>query len=165
MKTKKIALYGILISLSLILSYIELLIPMPFTVPGVKIGLPNIAVLFALYKLSGKGACAVSLIRVLLVSILFGSFVSLAYSLSGAVLSLLVMILLKKSGKFSTTGISVAGGVAHNAGQIMAAILILDNVMIAGYLPVLCVSGTVAGILIGLLASLLIKRIKLNSFE
>lgn len=159
MKTKKLALYGILTAVALILSYVESLIPFSFSVPGVKLGLPNLAVLFALYKLNAKGACAISLVRVLLVSILFGNLFSLAYSLTGAALSLCVMILLKKTGKFGVTGVSVAGGVAHNAGQILAAVVLLENARIAGYLPVLCVSGTVAGVVIGLVAALLIKRV------
>ncbi len=160
MKSKKIALYGILTALALVLSYLESLIPLSFAVPGVKLGLTNIAVLFALYKLGAGDACIISLVRVLLASLLFGNAYSLAYSLSGAVLSLLVMLLLKKYARFSVTGVSVAGGVAHNAGQVLMAALIMENVGIAAYLPVLCVSGTAAGVCIGLLSALLIERVR-----
>lgn len=158
MKTKKIALYGLLTTLALILSYLESLLPLSFAVPGVKLGLPNIAVLFALYRLGGRGACAISLVRVLLVSVLFGNMFSLAYGASGAVLSLLVMLLLKKSGKFSVAAVSVAGGVAHNAGQIIVAVFVLETRGLIYYLPPLCVSGVAAGLLVGLAAALLIRR-------
>lgn len=159
MKTKNLALYGMLTALALILSYLESLLPLSFAVPGVKLGLPNITVLFALYRLGGKGACAVSLVRVLLASVLFGNMFSLAYGAAGAVLSLLVMVLLKKSGKFSVTAVSVAGGVAHNAGQIAVAVIVLETRGLIYYFPPLCVSGVVAGLLVGFAAALLIKRV------
>ena len=158
MKTERLALYGLLTSLALILSYLESLLPLSFAVPGVKLGLPNIAVLFALYRLGGRGACTISLVRVLLASILFGNLFSLAYGAAGASLSLLVMLLLKKSGKFSVAAVSVAGGVAHNAGQIIVAIFVLETRGLIYYLPPLCVAGVAAGLLIGLSAALLIKR-------
>ena len=161
MKAKKVALYSILVVLALILSYVEALLPLSFAVPGIKMGLPNIVVLFALYRLGARDAAVISLVRVLLASLLFGNFFSLAYSLAGAALSLLLMLLLKKSGKFSVTGVSVAGGVAHNAGQILVAMVLLETAEIGYYLPVLCVSGTAAGICVGLLAALLLRRIKI----
>lgn len=158
MKNSKIAAYGLLTALAMILSYIETLVPLSFAVPGIKMGLPNIAVLFALYRLGFKDAAAISLLRVFLSSLLFGNLFSLVYSAAGAVLSLFVMLFLKKSGKFSVTGVSVAGGVAHNAGQIIVAVFVLETAGLAYYLPVLCISGTVAGICIGLVSGLLIKR-------
>ncbi|MGN1002718.1 MAG: Gx transporter family protein [Oscillospiraceae bacterium] len=160
MKARKVALYGVLIALALVLSYLESLVPLSFAVPGIKMGLPNIVIVYALYALGFKDAALISLLRVLLVSILFGNVMSLAYSLAGAVLSLLVMLLLVKSGKFGTTGVSVAGAVAHNAGQILMAMLLLETAQISFYLPVLCVSGTVAGICVGLLSAVLLKRIR-----
>ena len=160
MKARKVALYGVLIALALVLSYLESLVPLSFAVPGIKMGLPNIVIVYALYALGFKDAALISLLRVLLVSILFGNVMSLAYSLAGAVLSLLVMLLLVKSGKFGTTGVSVAGAVAHNAGQILMAMLLLETAQISWYLPVLCVSGTVAGICVGLLSAVLLKRIR-----
>lgn len=158
MKTKNTALYGLLTALALVLSYLESLLPLSFAVPGVKLGLPNIAVLFALYRLGGKGACAISLVRVLLVSVLFGNMFSLAYSAAGAALSLLVMLLLRKSGKFGVTAVSVAGGVAHNIGQITVAVFVLETRGLMWYFPPLCVSGIAAGLLVGLASALLIKR-------
>ncbi len=158
MRASKIARYGLLVALALALSYAESLLPSP-GVPGVKLGLPNLVVVFALYRLGTADAWALSLVRVLLVSLLFGNGASLAYSLAGAALSLAVMCLLKRTGKFSETGVSVAGGVAHNAGQIAVAVFLLETTRLAWYLPVLCLSGTVAGILIGLVSALLVKRV------
>ena len=160
MKSKNIALYGLLVALALVLSYLESLVPMSFAAPGVKMGLPNIAVVFALYRLRFRDAAVISLLRVVLASLLFGNVFSLAYSAAGAVLSLLVMLQLFHGGKFSATGVSVAGAVAHNVGQILVAVFVLETGRLVYYLPVLCISGVVAGICIGLLSALLVKRIK-----
>ncbi len=161
MKTKKLTLYALLLALALILSYLESLVPMSFAVPGIKLGLPNVAIVFALYKLGFKGAGSISIVRVLLVTILFGNVMTMIYSLAGAVLSLAVMWLLKKSGKFSSVGVSVAGALGHITGQILTAMLLLETGGIIYYLPALCISGAVTGVLIGLLGGILVKRIKL----
>ena len=158
MKASKVAQYGLLIALALVLSYAESLLPAP-GVPGVKLGLPNLAIVFALYRLGLWDAWMLSIVRVLLASALFGSGVSLAYSVAGAVLSLAVMGLLKKTDKFSPVGVSVAGGVAHNAGQILVAMALLETARLAWYLPVLWASGTVAGVLIGIVSGELVKRV------
>ena len=158
MKSSKVARYGLLIALALALSWLESLLP-PLGVPGVKLGLPNLAVVFALYRLSWKDACVISLMRVALVALLFGNGAALAYSVAGAVLSLTVMGLLKKTDKFSSVGVSVAGGVAHNAGQILVAMALLETSRLAWYLPVLWISGTVAGVLIGIVSGELVKRV------
>lgn len=158
MKVKRITVMAMCIALAMILSYVESMIPSP-GIPGVKLGLANIVVVFALYKLGWKEAVGISLLRVFLVSLLFGHAASLMYSASGAVLSLAGMILLKKTDRLSSVTVSVIGGVLHNAGQIlMAAIMMGRNVVY--YLPVLIVSGTVAGIGIGIVAAILVKRIK-----
>jgi len=162
MKGNRIALLGLLTALALVLSYLESLVPVSLAVPGVKMGLPNVAVVFALYRLDGKKAAVVSLLRVLLVSVLFGSVLSLAYSAAGAVCSLLVMLALKSTGRFGCTGVSVAGGVAHNAAQIGVAALLLETGRLMYYLPVLCVSGVAAGVCVGLLAAFLTKRIPIR---
>ena len=161
MKSKNVAVLGVMTALAMILSSLESLVPLSFAVPGVKMGLPNIVIMFALYRLSFKEACAVSIIRVVLISILFGNTLSLAYSAAGTLVSLAVMVILKKSGRFSVTGVSVAGGVCHNAGQIAVAVLMLGTKEIAYYLPVLCVSGTVAGICIGIVSAILIEKVKI----
>ena len=159
---KTVARFGLLVALALILSYLESLVPLSFGVPGIKLGLPNVVVVFALYRLSPKSAAIISLIRVLLAAVLFGSVLSLAYSAAGAVLSFLVMWGMRRSGKFGETGVSVAGAVAHNAGQILTAMLVLETGRLAWYLPVLCISGTAAGVCIGLLSAVLVQRIKIN---
>ena len=158
-KTKRVALTGLLIALALILSYLESLVPLSFAVPGVKLGLPNIAVVFALYRLRTRTAAAISLLRVALAALLFGSVLSLAYSAAGAVCSFAVMWLLRRSGRFGCTGVSVAGAVVHNLAQIAAAALLLETASLTWYIPVLCLSGTIAGVCIGLLSALLIERI------
>ncbi len=159
MKTRTVALTGLLIALALVLSYLESLVPLSFAVPGIKLGLPNLVIVFALYRLRPATAAAISLLRVALVALLLGSALSLAYSAAGAVLSFTVMLLLKRSGRFGCTGVSVAGAVAHNLAQIATAALLLETSSLAWYFPVLCVSGTLAGICIGLLSALLVKRI------
>ena len=158
MKPEKVAQYGLLTALALALSWVESLLP-PLGVPGVKLGLPNLAIVFALYRLGFKDAWAISLARVVLVTLLFGNGAALAYSVAGAAMSLALMGLLKKTGKFSSVGVSVAGGVAHNGGQILVAMALLETARLAWYLPVLWVSGTVAGVLIGIVAGVLVKRV------
>ena len=160
MNTKRIARYGLLIALALILSYVESLLPVFVAVPGVKMGLPNIVILFALYTLGVKDAAVISLIRVVLAGALFGSVFSMLYSAAGAVLSLAVMAVLMKTKRFSPVGVSVAGGVAHNAGQIIVAILVTETAQIIFYLPVLCISGIAAGVLIGVAGGMIIERLK-----
>ena len=157
-KTKRLVLLAMLTAVAMILSYVESLLP-SVGIPGVKMGLANIAVIFALFRFGWKEAAALSLVRVVLVSLLFGSVGAMLYSLAGAVLSLAVMELLRRIDRFSTVGISVAGGVAHNAGQILMAMLILQTKQLLGYLPVLAVSGIAGGVLTGLAAALLIRRI------
>lgn len=157
-KTKRLVLFAMLTAVAMILSYVESLLP-SVGIPGVKMGLANIAVIFALFRFGWKEAAALSLVRVVLVSLLFGSVGAMLYSLAGAVLSLAVMALLRRIDRFSTVGISVAGGVAHNAGQILMAMLILQTKQLLGYLPVLAVSGIAGGVLTGLAAALLIRRI------
>lgn len=147
-----------LTAVAMILSYVESLLP-SVGIPGVKMGLANIAVMFALFRFGWKEAAALSLIRVVLVSVLFGSVGAMLYSLAGAVLSLAVMALLRHINRFSAVGVSVAGGVAHNAGQILMAMLILQTRQLLGYLPILAVAGIGGGILTGLTAALLIRRI------
>ena len=157
-KTKRLVLLAMLTAVAMILSYVESLLP-SVGIPGVKMGLANIAVIFALFRFGWKEAAALSLVRVVLVSLLFGSVGAMLYSLAGAVLSLAVMALLRRIDRFSTVGISVAGGVAHNAGQILMAMRILQTKQLLGYLPVLAVSGIAGGVLTGLAAALLIRRI------
>lgn len=160
MNAKKISLIGLCVALSLVLSYLESLIPPLAAVPGIKVGLPNVIIVFALYKLGAKEATLISVLRLLLVALLFGNALTFFYSFAGAIFSLTLMILLLKTGKFSTVGVSVAGGVAHNAGQIVVACFVMETAQIALYLPILILSGVIAGIAVGLAGHLLINRIK-----
>ena len=159
MKTKKVAMLGLCIALSMVLSFIESQIPPLVAVPGVKVGLPNLVMVFMLYKIGWKETAIVSLIRVVLVSMIFGSVVSMAYGLVGATLSLTGMLLLKKTKLFSTIAVSVAGGVLHNVGQIAVACVVMGTAQVAYYLPVLLISGTIAGVVIGFVAGLLVKKL------
>ena len=159
MKTKKIAFLGLFIALAMILSYIELQIPTFIPVPGIKLGLPNIVIIIVLYRFGWKEAVIISIIRVLLVSALFGTALSLLYSISGATVSLLVMIILKKINKFSSVMVSVSGGIFHNIGQIGIAAFVMKTVELLYYLPVLLIGGTVSGIIIGLLGAQVVKKL------
>ena len=157
-KTKKITVLGVLTALSIVLSFIETLLPPIYaTIPGIKIGLANIITIFLLYEFSIKDTVAVTLVRVLTVSFLFGNLMTLSYSIAGAFLSLSIMSLLKKTNCFSMVGVSIAGGVAHNLGQIIMAILITSTLEIGYYMIFLCISGILAGTLIGIAGALVIK--------
>ena len=158
-KTRRLVFLAMTVAVAMILSFVESQIPAFIAVPGVKVGLANLAVIFALFVFGVREAFAVSLVRVFLISLLFGNAVGWIYSVAGALLSLLVMLALRATGKFSVLGISVAGGVAHNAGQILMAMLILQTRQLLGYLPVLAISGIAGGVLTGLAAALLIRRI------
>lgn len=162
---KKIAYYGLFVALAFIFSYIESLIPINLGVPGVKIGLSNLVVMVALYLSGTASAFAISVIRILLTGFTFGNAAAMIYSLAGGILSLLVMILAKKTKIFSTLGVSVLGGVFHNIGQIIVAIIVMETTKLIYYLPILLVSGIVAGIFIGLLAAQVIKRLPLDKIN
>ena len=150
------------VSFALILSFVESRIPAFVAIPGIKVGLANIAVIFTLYKFGIKEAVAVSLMRVLLVSMLFGSPISMIYSISGAVLSLTAMFLLKKLTPVSEVVVSVSGGILHNIGQIGAASVMLGTNVVTYYLPFLLLSGTIAGIVVGIAPAVLISKVDLS---
>lgn len=160
MKTKKVAFLGIFIALAMILSYLESHIPALVAVPGVKVGLPNIVMVLLLYKIGSKETVIVSIIRIFLVSLLFGNLQTMTFSIAGAVLSLAGMILLKKTNWFSCITVSIVGGILHNVGQIIAACFWTNTAEIAYYLPVLLVSGILAGAVIGIIAGILVKRLE-----
>lgn len=162
-KPKFIAFAGVSIALAMVLAYIEVIIPPLFpAIPGIKMGLPNIVIVFLLYRRGPAFAAIVSLLRILLVSMLFGNAMALMYSLAGGILSLLVMTLLRKLNILSAVGVSVAGGVTHNVGQILMAMLLLNTSELGYYLVILTVTGTISGILIGLCGAALIKRVPKN---
>lgn len=152
MNSRKVAQYGLFAALAILMGYVEMLIPLPLLVPGMKLGLANVIIVIVLYHMGAKAAFFISLVRVLLSGLLFQGFAGLLYSLAGALLSLAVMVLLKKTGKVSITGVSVMGGVFHNVGQIIVAAAVVENIKMAYYLPFLLVTGVVTGFVIGAVA-------------
>ena len=160
MKSKKIATYGLLIALAFIFSYIESLFPMPFGVPGMKLGLANLEVICALYGMGWKDAFVLSVIRILLVGFTFRDPNTMLFSLAGGILSWLMMVIFQKSKMFSMVGVSIIGGVSHNIGQIAVAIVYVSNSNLVYYLPVLLIFGAITGTLIGILGSMIVKRLK-----
>lgn len=159
-RAKKTAYLGVFCAAAMILGYVELNIPVFAAVPGMKLGLPNLAVLMALYLYSWREALFVSMVRIVGIGLLFGNLFSIAFSLSGGLFSLLCMVLAKRSGLLSCTGVSMLGGIAHNAGQIAIAILIVENIRIAWYFVPLVITGLVSGIVIGLLGGWLVHRLE-----
>ncbi len=160
MKTKRIAFLGLFVALAFVLSYIEFMLPLNIGIPGAKIGIANLAVMVALYTVGEKNAIALSIIRVVLVGLTFGNISMMMYSLAGAALSLFAMLLARKIGKLSMTGVSVLGGVFHNVGQIIVAMLVLETKSLLYYLPFLIIVGTITGIVIGIVSSLITVRVK-----
>jgi heptaprenyl diphosphate synthase len=158
--TKKIALCGVLTALAMIFSYIESVIPVPIPVPGIKLGVANIAVITILYVLGVKEAIVINLLRIVLTSLLFGNVNSFLFSISGAALSLTIMIIMKKLDFFSCIAVSVCGGVMHNIGQIIAAVFIMGSEAIVFYLPVLIVSGVFTGVVIGVVSGIVAKHVR-----
>ncbi len=154
---RKTALLGLFSALAIIFGYVELLIPTG--IPGVKLGLANLAVLFLLMRYSWREAALVSAVRIIVIGILFTNAFSILYSLAGAALSLLVMSLLKSSPRFSVFGISMAGGIAHNIGQLLVAMAVVESVSLVYYAPILLISGVVTGFLIGALTTEVLKRV------
>lgn len=158
LQTKKLVLLSCLTACAVILSYVEILIPpLVSAVPGIKMGLANIITVFLIYKFSYKEAFLVSLCRILIMTLLFSNALTFIYSISGAVLSIVIMALLKKLNRFSTVGVSIAGAVFHNLAQVIVAALIMQTAEIVYYMVALTVSGVIAGVAIGLLGSIFIK--------
>lgn len=158
-KVKKTALLGMITSVALVLAYLEAILPPISTaVPGIKMGLPNLAIILALYRFGFKEAATVSALRLFIVALLFGNVMTLAYSAAGAVLSLALMGILKRTDKFSFIGVSVVGAVMHNLGQVLVAIFLFETVQLGYYMLVLSVTGSIAGVLIGVGAGILLKR-------
>ena len=159
------AYFGVFTALALIFSYIETLIPIQFGVPGIKLGLANLIIVIVLYKSDWREALLLSVVRIVLAGFIFGNLFSIVYSLAGGILSLAVMTLLKKSDCFSVTGISMAGGVCHNIGQLAAAMIIVETYQVGYYLPVLLIAGLITGAVIGAVAGEVLKRIRNLSFQ
>ena len=160
MKNKRIAFLGLFVALAFVLSYIEFMLPLNIGIPGAKIGIANLAVMVTLYTVGEKEAIALSIIRVILVGLTFGNISMMMYSLAGATLSLVAMLIAKRIGKFSIAGVSVLGGVFHNIGQIIVAMLVLETDSLLYYLPFLIIVGTITGVVIGIVSNLITVRVK-----
>ena len=153
----KVAVFGVFTSLALILSYVELLIPINLGIPGMKLGLANLLVVILLYKCGPRDALLLSVIRILLSGLIFGNMFSIFYSLGG-LLSLAVMVFLKKTGQFTVAGISIGGGASHNVGQLLVAMFVVQTYQVGYYLPVLLIAGVITGAVIGILSAEVLKR-------
>lgn len=158
-KTTRLTTAALLATIALIFSYIEAILPLSVGVPGVKLGIANLVVLVAIYKLDFRYALGINVIRILVAGLLFTGVFGALYSLAGGLLSLCIMYLLKRTGLFSIIGVSMAGGVAHNIGQILVAAFVISNLRMFLYLPVLMFSGIISGILIGIVAFYITDKI------
>ena len=156
--TKKITLCGIMTAFAMVLSYIEHILPFSVGLYGIKLGLANLAIVICLYLLGEKYAIITNFVRIILTFLLFGNFMSLAYSLFGGMISTIIMTLLKSSKKVSCIGVSICGGVVHNFVQLCVAAVMISTIKIGFYFPVLLISGTVAGFIIGVVSLAIINN-------
>ena len=163
-KGARLASFGVFVALALIFSYIETLIPFQIGIPGVKLGLANLVIVIALYRMPVGEEYLLSGVRVVLTGFLFGNLMSILYSLAGGILSLTVMWGMKRIRSVSILGVSIAGGVFHNIGQLLAAALMVETYGVFSYLPVLLISGLLTGFVIGLAAGEMLKRIRSLQF-
>lgn len=159
---KKTVLLGFLLAISMILAYIESILPLAIGIPGVKLGLPNLVVVLLLYSYGKREALSVNLLRILLTGFLFGNLYSIIYALAGALFSFGMMVIVRRTGMFSIVGVSISGGVSHNIGQILVAMFVVETFAPAFYLPFLLIAGAVTGFLIGIVSSRVIKYIPMD---
>ena len=157
-RTRLVAISAMFAALALIFSYIEVLVPIPVPVPGIKLGLANLVIIIAIYRMGFRYSFTINMVRIVAAGLLFSGVFGMIYSLAGGILSI-VMYLLYRTDKFSMVGVSMAGGVCHNLGQLMTAVVLLQNTGILSYFPVLLFSGLISGILIGILAYIIEKRL------
>lgn len=151
---------GLLLATALILSYVESLIPFFFGVPGMKLGLPNMAIVMALYMFGWKEAIVINIFRIVISGFLFGNMYGILFSLSGAVISFIAMVLIKRTDRFSMTGTSIIGGVFHNIAQILIAAFVVKTSGIIYYMPVLVIAGVITGFINGTIASQVLTHIR-----
>lgn len=156
----RVAYFGVFVALALIFSYVESLIPFQIGIPGVKLGLANLITVIALYKMDWKSALFLVVTRVILAGFIFSNLFSILYSLAGGILSLAIMAVMKRNQGFSVMGVSIAGGVFHNIGQLIVAMIVVETYSVAYYLPVLLIAGLVTGLVIGIAASEMLKRLR-----
>lgn len=159
LRTRRLALSAMFAALALIFSYVEAMIPVPVPVPGIKLGIANLVIVMAIYKLGFRYAFTINCVRIVIAGLLFSGVFGMFYSFAGGILSILVMYLLYKTGWFSMIGVSMAGGVAHNLGQLITASLIVSNIRMMSYFSILLFSGLFSGIAVGFLAALIYRRL------
>ena len=162
MSTKRIAKMSMLVALAIIFSYIEFLIPINLGVPGIKLGLANLVIVIALYTMNTVDVWLISILRILILGFMFGSGMSIIYSIAGAVLSLIVMCIIKRIKGFSIVGVSIAGGVCHNIGQVLVAMMVVETTGILYYMPALLVAGVITGAIIGIISKRVIAVVSKN---
>lgn len=164
-RSQKISYCAVFTALAMIFSYVEAILPINFGVPGMKLGLANLVIVAGLYYLNEKDVLIISVTRILLMGLLFGNGMSLIYSLTGGMLSYLIMILMKEKTNLSVLVISISGGITHNIGQLIAASLVVSNFHIFYYFPALLIAGTITGLLIGIVSERILKILKPNFFD
>ena len=162
MKSQKVSYCAVFTALAMIFSYVEAILPINFGIPGMKLGLANLVIVTGLYYMSEKDVFLISLTRILLMGLLFGNGMSLLYSLTGGILSYIIMVTLKKKSSLSVLAVSVSGGVFHNIGQLAAAAFAVSNIHIFYYLPALLIAGVGTGLLIGIVSEKILKILKPN---
>lgn len=162
---RRTAFTGMYAAIAIVLSYIEMLLPISIGIPGAKPGFANIIIVFAIYSVGGVSALIINMIRILIIGMMFGNLISIVFSLCGAILSLLVMILIKQIKGIHPLGVSICGAVSHNLGQILAASFLVKTYSVLYYLPFLIITGILSGIVIGIIAGLLLNRLKMVKFE
>lgn len=152
MSAKNISYFGVFTALAVVMGYIERLIPIPVPIPGIKLGLANVIVIIVLYFMGKKQAFFISVVRILISALLFSGFAGFLYSFAGAFLSYFIMLVVKGRTGASIIGVSVLGGIFHNIGQIIMASIVVSNIKIFYYLPVLIFSGVITGIIVGIIS-------------
>ncbi|MCR5278308.1 MAG: Gx transporter family protein [Lachnospiraceae bacterium] len=162
MNWKQTVYYGILLSLCLIFSYIEILIPVPVPLPGFKLGLSNIVILFAFMHFGCLPAFLIGILKTALMFLLFGNVFSAVLSICGFILSFLTIFLLYRLKRFSVVGLSMAGGCFHNIGQIAGAAFITGRIGVLRLIPALSFLGMITGLFVGLITLAVIERIRKN---
>lgn len=162
-KAHFISYISLFTALAMIFAYIEALLPINVGIPGAKLGIANLVIIFVLYSFGPKSAIAVNILRIIMTGLLFSSVFGMLFSLMGGLLSIIVMILLKKTGLFSVIGVSIAGGVMHNMGQLLTTAFLISNIRVFLYFPFLLFSGIVSGAIIGIVALVVLRRIPILS--
>lgn len=163
--SRKVAFYGIFAALAILMGYVEAMVKIPIPVPGIKLGLANVIVVMAMYFMGNKTAVGVNIIRVLMSALLFNGFTGFLYSISGALVSFIVMCLAKKIKGLSIVGVSVLGGVTHNVAQIAVASVVLQTPGLMYYVPILLIAGVVTGVVIGIVAKYCLKHIEKSGIK